>query len=59
MPFFVLKLYFKESEEVEVLPSERTGMPIFWSLLSKQYFAKTVLVSKSKVIEQASSMISP
>ena len=59
MPFFVLKLNLSESEVVEVLPSERTGIPILLLLLSRQYLANTVLVSKSKFIKHASKMISP
>ena len=59
MPFLVLKLNLSESEVVEVLPSERTGMPILLLLLSRHYLANTVLVSKSKFIKQASKMISP
>ena len=59
MPFLVLKLNLSESEVVEVLPSERTGIPILLLLLSRQYLANTVLVSKSKFIKQASKMISP
>ena len=59
MPFLVLKLNLSESEVVEVLPSERTGIPTLFLLLSRQYLANTVLVSKSKFIKQASKMISP
>ena len=50
MPFLVSKLYFKESEDVEVDPSDKTGFPIFWLLLSKQYLANTVLDSKLNLI---------